>query len=111
MRIDAAPNADSLTQEHQQRVTTAVEDFVRNRATIEQAKGILILVYGIDAEDAFDVLRRHSQAHNVKLRLVAEQVVELGRANRPAPQRVLDGLLNTVQQSVSATPRPGPRSQ
>lgn len=46
------------------------------RHTIGLAQGILMERYDIDADRAFTVLRRHSQQHNVKLRAVAEQVIE-----------------------------------
>ena len=34
---------------------------------IEQAKGVLIVVYGVDADAAFELLRWHSQHRNLKL--------------------------------------------
>ncbi|MEV6426491.1 PAS and ANTAR domain-containing protein [Nocardia sp. NPDC051463] len=45
------------------------------RAVIEQAKGALILVYGISAEQAFRVLSWRSQETNTKLRALATQLV------------------------------------
>jgi GAF domain-containing protein len=46
------------------------------RKLIGQAQGILMERYDIDADRAFEFLRRQSQTHNVKLRYVAEWVVE-----------------------------------
>lgn len=46
------------------------------RKLIGMAMGMLMERYGIDSDQAFDVLRRYSQHHNVKLRDVALQVVE-----------------------------------
>jgi len=43
---------------------------------IEQAKGVLIASKSLTPEQAFDLLRTHSQARNVKLRDIAEQVVQ-----------------------------------
>ena len=37
---------------------------------------MLMFVYGLDADAAFDALRSQSQEHNVKLVLIAEQVVK-----------------------------------
>lgn len=51
------------------------------RKLIGQAQGILMERFDITAERAFEFLRRQSQAHNVKLRYVAEWVVE----NRATP--------------------------
>jgi GAF domain-containing protein len=46
------------------------------RKLIGVAIGLLMERYGLDADRAFDVLRRLSQAENVKLREIARQVVE-----------------------------------
>jgi response regulator NasT len=46
------------------------------RATIEQAKGILMSRHSINAEAAFELLRDHSQHNGRKLIDVAEAVVE-----------------------------------
>ncbi len=46
------------------------------RATIEQAKGILMARHAIDADKAFEMLRDHSQHNGRKLVDVAEAVVE-----------------------------------
>jgi GAF domain-containing protein len=48
---------------------------LRSRAVIDQAKGIVMALRGLDAETAFDVLVARSQRENVKLRVVAERVV------------------------------------
>lgn len=45
------------------------------RKLIGQAQGILMERYGINADRAFDYLVRRSQAENIKLRAVAEEVV------------------------------------
>jgi len=45
------------------------------RKTIGQAQGILMERFGIDSEQAFAVLRRYSQDHNIKLHDVAEQLI------------------------------------
>ena len=45
------------------------------RASIEQAKGILMARHGIDADHAFDMLRDHSQHNGNKLVDVAEAIV------------------------------------
>ena len=46
------------------------------RATIEQAKGILMARHSINADNAFEMLRDHSQHNGRKLVDVAEAVVE-----------------------------------
>ena len=46
------------------------------RATIEQAKGILMARHALTADKAFEMLRNHSQTHGRKLVDVAEAIVE-----------------------------------
>ena len=60
--------------------SAAVAEIADNRAVIDQAKGMLILLYGVDDESAFDMLRRRSQSTNVKLRALAGQLVSDYRA-------------------------------
>jgi AmiR/NasT family two-component response regulator len=55
-----------------------------SRAVIEQAKGMLMVQHGVDADGAFDLLRQGSQRENVKLREVARRLVET--AVRPGGQ-------------------------
>lgn len=50
------------------------------RKRIGQAQGILMERFDIDADRAFDVLRRYSQDHNRKLREVADWVVTYRRS-------------------------------
>lgn len=53
------------------------------RATIDQAKGIVMAERGCDADEAFDVLVALSQRDNVKLRDLAATIIS--RTVRPAP--------------------------
>jgi hypothetical protein len=61
-------------------------DALRSRELIGQAQGILMEREQISAAQAFDVLRKASQHLNIKLRAVAERLVETGEApgRRPA---------------------------
>ena len=61
-------------------ISAAVAEIAENTAVIDQAKGMLISLYGVDDETAFDTLRRHSQNTNIKLRALAEQLVSNYRA-------------------------------
>jgi GAF domain-containing protein len=49
------------------------------RKLVGQAQGILMERFGIDADQAFAVLRRYSQDHNVKLRAVAQRLIDTRR--------------------------------
>jgi hypothetical protein len=55
-------------------------DAIRTRELIGQAQGILMERERITGEEAFDLLRRASQRMNIKLRQVAETLVETGQA-------------------------------
>ena len=55
-----------------------LERAVESHRLVGQAMGILIERHRIVSEEAFDVLRRASQDHNVKLREVAQRVIETG---------------------------------
>jgi hypothetical protein len=57
-------------------VDEAMELMSQSRPAIEQAKGALMISYGLDQEQAFRLLRVYSQRSNVKLRDVARNVVE-----------------------------------
>jgi hypothetical protein len=69
--VDVTP---ALAQEHQELLDEAVAEIAESRGVIEQAKGMLMLVYRITADTAFDLLRWRSQETNVKLRILAEQI-------------------------------------
>jgi AmiR/NasT family two-component response regulator len=55
------------------------------RATIEQAKGILMARNGIDADDAFALLKLHSQRSGQKLVDVAEAITRTHMVLTPDP--------------------------
>jgi GAF domain-containing protein len=48
-----------------------------SRIIIEQAKGVLAEAGGITVDEAFEVLRKHSRAHNARIHDVAAAVVNL----------------------------------
>lgn len=89
----------------QQRITDAVQAISDSRALIEQTKGMLMFVYGIDADAAFDILKMQSQTHNVKLRVLAESIqrdlVELTRAKGTAHRQFVAGLVLTAHQRIT----------
>ncbi|HYH51384.1 MAG TPA: GAF and ANTAR domain-containing protein [Acidimicrobiia bacterium] len=59
-------------------LSEGLHEAMRSRATIEQAKGILMAQHRCSAEEAFAILTRASQRANVKLREVAQRLVEAG---------------------------------
>ena len=81
----------------------ALPDLFENRAAIEQAKGVLMYVYRVSAEQAFRVLQWRSQETNVKLRALAKQLLaELPTMPPPtaALQSQFDHMLLTVHERI-----------
>jgi transcriptional regulator with GAF, ATPase, and Fis domain len=62
--VQARKNADQLRMA------------LNSRATIDQAKGIIMGAHGVPADQAFAMLVEQSQRDNIKLRSVAEQLIE-----------------------------------
>lgn len=98
--VDATP----LEETDRRRVSAAVAEIAENRAVIEQAKGMLMVVYGINADAAFELLRWRSQEANVKLRLLAEKIsadfVDLAQQEQAPPRSAFDNLLLTADQRI-----------
>ena len=57
------------------RERTTLAAALESRATIEQAKGVIMATTGCTPDDAFDLLRQQSQTENRKLRDIAAEVV------------------------------------
>ncbi|MFR9774362.1 ANTAR domain-containing protein [Nocardia sp. SC052] len=79
----------------------ALSKLVETRAAIEQAKGVLMFVYGITAEQAFGVLRWRSQETHTKIRTLAAKLVTAVTAGSGAPVVVrtrFDHLLLTAHE-------------
>lgn len=99
--LDVTPNL-SQQQESISRAVAAISD---SRSLIDQVRGILILVYRIDAEAAFGVLKWRSQVTNTKLRAFAEQLMsdirELEYDGQLPRRSVFDHLLLTAHERVS----------
>ncbi len=68
--LDVSPSV----RESEDAITARVGEITEHRAAIERAKGMLMLIYDIDAEAAFDLLRWLSQASNVKVRSLCERL-------------------------------------
>jgi hypothetical protein len=106
--IDLTDTFDEARFETRQEVLDeALPDLFENRAAIEQAKGVLIAVYRVSADQAFRVLQWRSQETNIKLRALAKQLVN-EVINLPPPsaavQSQFDHVLLTVHERVPAEP-------
>lgn len=106
--IDLTNTFDETRHETRQEVLDeALPDLFENRAAIEQAKGVLMYVYRVSAEQAFRVLQWRSQETNVKLRALAKQLLaEVVSLTTPTPavQSQFDHLLLTVHERIPAEP-------
>lgn len=69
----------------------AIDAVLGSRAIIEQAKGALILAYGINADAAFAMLIWWSKNHNVKIRDLAHRLIEAAQG-RPVIARSKESL-------------------
>ncbi len=81
-----------------------IPELIETRAPIEQAKGILSLVYELDEDQAFTILRWRSQHTNIKIRDLAAQLVQESRhlePNRAGLRMRFDHILLTVHERVS----------
>lgn len=94
---------DSLRRQIEQETREAVTRSAETRAVIEQAKGLLVCAFRIDAGAAFELLTWYSQHTNTKLRSLAVGLVELF-AQAPA-----DGLspARRVKTFFNGLARPG----
>ncbi|MGN6598627.1 MAG: ANTAR domain-containing protein [Actinomycetes bacterium] len=64
-------------------LSAQLREALTSRAVIDQAKGIVMALQGCDAEEAFRRLAVMSQRRNVKLRLIAEELVHQVQSVRP----------------------------
>lgn len=93
--VDVTP---ASTHQSEEDITARVAAIAERRGTIDQTKGMLMVVYGIDEGAAFNLLRSLSQARNMKLGLLAEQIATdfaaLGKAGVTARWRFDQALLS-----------------
>jgi PAS domain S-box-containing protein len=97
--LDVTP---SLAQQ-QESISRAVAAISDGRSLIDQVRGILVLVYRIDADAAFGVLKWRSQVTNTKLRTFAEQLLsDILEYDGQLPRRTtFDQLLLTAHERVT----------
>jgi anti-anti-sigma factor len=98
-----APLARARTRE----VTRMLRKAADSRAAIEQAKGALMLLYGLDAQTAFALLSWHSQHANVKLRELARRVVT-GMSGDPGATAGMRARLDDNVYGPPGAPAPAP---
>lgn len=95
----------SASDEHTQtQITERVAEVSQRREVIYQAKGMLMAIYGLDGDAAFDLLKWRSQSTQTKLHALAEQVVvefkSLGRASELNSRQVYDHVVMTCHNRI-----------
>jgi hypothetical protein len=104
--IDLTGTFDGARHESRQEVLDeALPDLFENRAAIEQAKGVMMAVYRVSPDQAFRVLQWRSQETNVKLRMLAKQLIEeVGKLPPMSAvvQSQFDHLLLTIHERIPA---------
>jgi AmiR/NasT family two-component response regulator len=105
-RPASAGDHENLTTAQEKAVTDAVVAINAGRESIHYVCGILMLIYRVAPDEAFEVLKWRSQETNVKLRKIADQLLtdirELEYDDRLPPRQTFDRLLMTVHERVSA---------
>ncbi|BAH51924.1 PAS and ANTAR domain-containing protein [Rhodococcus opacus] len=99
--IDVTESLETDPRGYNRALTEAVAELAKSRAVIEQAKGALMLVYGISSERAFGILTWRSQETNTKLRTLAERFVHALAAEATLPDSFrarFDHLLLTAHE-------------
>lgn len=90
-----------LTASHEaaarREATTAIRAADASRSDIEQAKGVLMVAFGMSPEDAFELLRRRSNNSNVPVRELARHLVDGLRAHG----EVLEAARERVEQILA----------
>jgi hypothetical protein len=105
--IDVTPSE----QERQDIISDELAGIVENRAVIEQAKGMIMVIYGVDENTAFDLLKWRSQENNVKLRALAENVATqfaaLSQQDAHPLRSAFDNVLLTAHLPIASHPKDG----
>ena len=78
------------------RILVELQQKLESLPAIEQAKGILMARFSLDAQRAFSLLVRWSQVNNLKLRAVSDSLV--GAADDAA---ALDRTIQSLQQRTT----------
>lgn len=88
-----------------QEANAAIQASARSRRDIEQAKGVLMMVLGVDDDQAFQFLRKLSNDTNTPLRVLAEWLMTIAReAEAPSREAVLDFIVGLEGRDITEVP-------
>jgi len=82
-------------QKWEQLTSADLRALLRSLPVIEQAKGMLMGNYGVDADTAFEILRRWSSIRNIKLRTLSAAITEAAGQPDSKPYGSLQSYLHT----------------
>jgi hypothetical protein len=94
----ADPTTD-LDVAQSRRILLELQQKLESMPAIEQAKGILMARFSLDAQRAFSLLVRWSQVNNVKLRAVSDSLVAAAD-DAAALDRTIQSLQRTPRDAV-----------
>jgi hypothetical protein len=80
------------------------------RASIEQAKGVIMTLRRCDPDQAFDELRAVSQNANLKLNVVAETLIAMVGNQKPEDPRVILVIVDNWVEALRSPAAPTPSS-
>lgn len=104
--VDVTPLAQNGVRQQEERVSEAIAEIAEARSGIEQTKGMLMLIYRISAESAFELLKWRSQETNTKLKTLSEQIskefLDLSYQEILPHRSVYDRLLLTAHLRVES---------
>jgi hypothetical protein len=74
-----------------------LEQALQSRISIEQAKGVLAERYGLDLDDAFDLIRKAARSNRIKLHDLVGRI----RPGEPTPDELVAQLGGLAQRRPS----------
>lgn len=83
--VDPVLDIDGTQVEALRQEIAGLKAALISRASIDQARGILVARFQISPDGAFDLLVRWSQDRNIKLRAIAEALVTLAQHGPEGP--------------------------
>ncbi|MEU2198536.1 PAS and ANTAR domain-containing protein [Isoptericola sp. NPDC019482] len=87
---------DEIRERASRTASQQVAESEQSRSAIEQAKGALMVLYGVTSDDAFAMLRTASNDHNVKVRDLATAVLAAANTHGTAGRHFVERLLRSA---------------
>lgn len=95
-----------ITESVRESAREAVVASAEHRSAIEQAKGALMIAFGVNDEVAFELLKAYSSQNNIKLAAVAEHIITGVSDPAFSREEPVRSLLDIVTALSGSTGRP-----